>query len=76
VQRPVTMWVAGRGALLVAKTHKIAERVGEGDRVQDKDALDLLHVLRAATLDDLVVRLRRLLDSTFVRPVTEEASSW
>jgi len=41
-QRLVTMWVAGRGALLAAKTHKIADRVGQGDRVQDKDALDLL----------------------------------
>jgi hypothetical protein len=39
--RAIEMWVAGPGALLVAKTHKIAERVGAMDRVRDKDALDV-----------------------------------
>ncbi len=35
---PITMWVAGPGALIVAKIHKIAERAGAKDRVRDKDA--------------------------------------
>ena len=69
----MTMWVAGRGALLAAKTHKIADRVGQGDRVQDKDALDLLRLQRAARIDELAARLHRLLDSALAGPVTEEA---
>jgi hypothetical protein len=40
--RTILMWVAGPGALLVAKVHKIAERAGAQDRVRDKDALDRL----------------------------------
>jgi hypothetical protein len=46
-QRHITLWVAGPGALLVAKVHKIAERVGQRNRVSDKDALDVLRLLRA-----------------------------
>jgi hypothetical protein len=67
------MWVAGADALLVATTHKIAERVGDGDRVQDRDVLDVLLLLRAARIDDLIGRLRVLLDSKLARPVTDEA---
>jgi hypothetical protein len=55
------------------KTHKIADRVGQGDRVQDKDALDLLRLQPAARIDELDARLHRLLDSTLAGPVTEEA---
>ena len=42
--------VAGPSALLVAKLHKIAERVGAGDpgRIDDKDALDVLRLLRGS----------------------------
>jgi len=45
--RTATVWVAGPAALLVAKIHKIAERVVTQDRVRDKDALDVLRLLRA-----------------------------
>jgi len=58
-RRLVTMWIAGPAALLVAKPHKIAERVSDGDRVQDKDALDVLRLLRTVRIGDLVARLRR-----------------
>ena len=45
--RSVVMSVAGPAALLVAKVHKIAERTtGAGDRVRDKDALDVLRLLQ------------------------------
>lgn len=72
-RRRATMWVAGADALLVATTHKIAERVGDGDRVQDRDVLDMLLLLRAARIDDPIGRLRVLLDSKLARPVTDEA---
>jgi hypothetical protein len=55
--RTVELWVAGPGALLVAKVHKIAERVGAQDRVRDKDALDVLRLLREIDTADLADRL-------------------
>lgn len=52
--------VAGPAALLVAKVHKISERRGT-DRQSDKDALDVLRLLRGTETDDLAERYRRLL---------------
>lgn len=71
--RQVSMWVAGPGALFVAKVHKIAERVDRNDRVRDKDALDVLRLLRAMDTDDLAGRLRSLADDDLAGPVTKEA---
>ncbi len=71
--RTVSMWVAGPGALLVAKVHKIAERVDTRDRVRDKDALDVFRLLRAVDTDILAGRLRRLLDHELTRSVTQDA---
>ncbi len=70
--RTVDMWVAGPGALLVAKVIKIAERVG-GHRRLDKDALDVLRLLRAVETADLAERLGRLLEHDLSRDVTVEA---
>jgi hypothetical protein len=50
--------VAGPGALLVAKSFKIIERAD--DRRSDKDALDVLRLLRATPTADLANRLSRL----------------
>lgn len=71
--RSVTMWVAGPGALLVAKVHKIVERVDADDRVRDKDALDVLRLLRAVETDLLAERLRLLQDGALSCGVTDEA---
>ncbi|CAN5249869.1 hypothetical protein BH20ACT8_BH20ACT8_11030 [soil metagenome] len=71
--REVSMWVAGRGALFVAKVHKIAERVDHNDRVRDKDALDVLRLLRSVETDDLARRLRSLLGDELAASVTTEA---
>ena len=46
--RSYEIWIAGPAALLVAKVHKIAERVGSPARESDKDALDVLRLLRAS----------------------------
>lgn len=73
--RQVSMWVAGPGALLIAKIHKIAERVDASDRVRDKDALDVLRLLRAVDTDQLADRLRSLLDQDLTRSVATEAIS-
>lgn len=58
--RIVDIRVAGSAALLVAKVHKIADRSGT-DRASDKDALDVLRLLRGTSTSDLVRRYRALL---------------
>ena len=70
--RSVTMNVAGTGALLIAKVHKIAERTESGDRVRDKDALDVLRILQATETSDLTQRLDRLRENELSAAVTEE----
>ena len=68
--RQVTMNVAGPGALLIAKLHKLGEQVANDDRIKDKDALDIFRLLRAVPTDELSRRLRRLLESESAGPVT------
>ena len=74
-ERSFRVAVAGPAALFVAKIHKIAERVNDPDRLVEKDALDVLRLLRAIPTDTLVDGLRRLLDSAVARDVTTEALS-
>jgi len=52
--------VAGPSALLVAKVHKISDRQGT-DWQTDKDALDVLRLLRGTETDDLAERYAKLL---------------
>jgi hypothetical protein len=58
--RTVDVRVAGPAALLVAKVHKIDDRK-DSDRQSDKDALDVLRLLRGTATDDLAARYVRLL---------------
>ena len=74
-ERCVTMLVAGPAALLVAKVHKIAERIGVADRVSDKDALDVLRLLQATETATLVAGLAQVADDELSRAVTAEAVS-
>ena len=53
--------VAGPAALIVAKVHKIMDREGDGDRMSDKDAIDVYRLLRVVPTLDLTQRFRRLL---------------
>ena len=52
--------VAGPAALLVSKLHKIVERADTPSRSMDKDALDVLRILRGTSTDDLSSSIRRL----------------
>jgi hypothetical protein len=63
--------VAGPAGLLVAKLHKIAERTG-GPRQKDKDALDVLRLLRLDTIE-LIDRLGKLLADERSRVATDTA---
>ncbi len=65
--------VAGPGALLVAKVHKIAERSGRPGRLQDKDALDVLRLLRAIETGILVETLNRLVSDDLAGETTRQA---
>ena len=46
-ERKFQIKIAGPAALLVAKLHKIFERVEQPGRANDKDAYDILRILRA-----------------------------
>jgi hypothetical protein len=52
--------VAGPAALWVAKVHKLAERIGDPRRAEDKDALDLFRLLRGLPTETLADGIRRL----------------
>lgn len=71
--RTVDMWVAGPGALLVAKAHKISERVDLQNRVRDKDALDVYRLLRACDTIDVATRLGHMLGDSVAEDVTRQA---
>jgi hypothetical protein len=59
-ERRYTVKVAGTGALLVAKLHKIAERVDSATRLVDKDAHDIYRILIHAETRDLAETISRL----------------
>jgi hypothetical protein len=75
--RTFAVAVAGPGALLVSKLHKIRERLGEhkASRLDDKDALDILRLLQAVPTLDLARRFRELLADPIASEVTREAFS-
>ncbi len=74
-RRSSRIWVAGPGALLVAKLHKVKERQGH-PRQRDKDALDVFRLLRGTDTPDLAERMRRTLAAPVSRRATGEALGW
>ena len=71
--RSVTMQVAGPGALVVAKVHKITERIGASARISDKDALDVLRLFQDTDTNHLASRLCHLGSHEQSADVTAEA---
>jgi hypothetical protein len=67
------IWIAGPTALIVAKLHKIGERVSANDRVRDKDALDLYRLLQAVPTERLADGVRRLRADELSRDTTDDA---
>lgn len=57
----------------MAKVHKVAERTGAPHRLRDKDALDVLRLLRAVDTDLLAERLILLIRDELSTAVTAEA---
>lgn len=68
--------VAGPAALLVAKLHKIHERTGAPGRASDKDALDVLRLLRSVPTGTFAGALHRLREDPLSAEVTEQAISY
>jgi hypothetical protein len=73
-KRSFAVAVAGAAALIVSKLHKIHERLAEGkpQRRDDKDALDVLRLLRAAPSRALANTFGTLLHADVSRQVTQE----
>jgi hypothetical protein len=66
--------VAGPAALLIAKLHKIGERVDRTpNRLKNKDASDLFLLLRATRTEALADTLRRLRELPATGETTETA---
>ena len=73
-ERSVEMLVAGPAALVVSKVHKIAERTGTS-RITDKDALDILRLLRTTETASLAEDLVSLTTHRATAGITTEAAS-
>jgi hypothetical protein len=72
-RRLVIAKVAGPAALLVAKLHKIGERIDTPTRLNDKDAHDVYRILRAVETKKLTFALVRLRNDAVSGKVTREA---
>lgn len=59
--RTFTIAVAGPAALLVAKLHKVADRLDDAGRLNNKDAHDIYRLLMAGDTSVLAAQLRELL---------------
>ncbi len=67
--------VAGPAALVVAKLHKLRDRLDEGadDRIADKDAADVYRLMLATPVEEFLGRLRPLLADDRAGPPCREA---
>ena len=65
--------VAGVAALMISKLHKIAERKDAPARLQDKDGLDTLRLLRFAETEHLAATMKRLAAHPMAGKVTKQA---
>lgn len=74
--RSAVINVAGPAALLVAKLHKLGERVDTPDRLNDKDAHDIYRLLVATETRDLAKTVRRLLADDLSKAATTQALTY
>ncbi len=71
--RSIAINVAGPAALLVAKMHKLSERIHAPDRLNDKDAHDSYRLLVATPTADMAETMRLLLDEAIAGDTTRQA---
>lgn len=75
-RRHITVNVAGYGALLVAKLHKLGDRLATPSRLNAKDAGDVYRLFDAVSTDDMTDTLRMLLDDTRSTATTTKALTY
>jgi hypothetical protein len=73
--RHFTVRVAGPAALMVAKVHKLRDRLaaGKADRIADKDAADVYRIMLSVPVTEFLLRLRPMLDDEMAAPVCGDA---
>ena len=73
--RQVTVEVAGVAALLVAKAHKIRDRLDTGrtDRLSDKDAADVYRIMQTTRPAAVAETMRTLIEDPMSAEVTAQA---
>lgn len=73
--RHLTVEVAGVAALLVAKAHKIRDRVdsGRADRLSDKDAADVYRIMQTNRPAAIATTISTLIDDPMSAEVTVQA---
>lgn len=74
--RTHTANVAGPGALLIAKMHKLGERQANPGRLIDKDAHDLFRLLVTTTTEDMARILRLLREDDFAATTTVQGLAY
>jgi hypothetical protein len=74
-RRSVEVRVAGTAALLVAKTHKLNDRISRGAarRIDDKDAADVVRLLQSSDPTEVAATLERLRGHPDSGPTTGSA---
>ena len=72
-QRQIEVEVAGLAGLLIAKSHKIHDRIASGhpNRSSDKDAADVFRIMQATSPSEIGVTLSRLRQTELAREATE-----
>ena len=71
--RTVTVNVAGEAALVIAKLHKLGDRLDKPARLDAKDAGDVYRLFDVVASDDLAIRFRMLLADPRSTNATEKA---
>jgi len=73
--RSIETLVAGTAALLVAKAHKLHDRLSQGrtERLADKDAGDVVRLIQATVAIEVAATMARLQKDPIAGPVTKSA---
>jgi hypothetical protein len=77
-ERSLQARVAGPAALLVAKAHKLHDRIASGRaaRLEDKDASDVVRLMQTTRPDEIAVTLNALTQDAIAGPPTTAALTY
>jgi hypothetical protein len=75
-ERSIVINVAGEAAMLVAKLHKLGDRLEKPERLDAKDTGDVYRLFDVIAPDDMATRLERLLDDERSAGATAKAIAY